>query len=213
MNPFREMILLSLHEYKRFRKQILYNQPTEADPSMQKELHELKEKYGDEIPADQRQKLESSIISKHTGYNKGNTGVIETPPDLTTQNELFLHHFDNFSNVNKKRAQQMFHHLKETFKHKPIWNDLGQLINFQTSNPIQGSNIVDLIDSVTNTRRTNTVPSGWQSFIHYLNISNMPRNFLSLIGINKLEIYKHSGTNQDSSVESARDINQWEQLR
>jgi len=186
---FREMVLVSLDEYKKLKTASLQK----PGSTLQKDLNKLHEQYGEDLPDDQRIKLESEVISKHTGQFK------HPQPVVTPQHDLFLRIIDSFAAINRKRALQIFHHLVAFFKHEPKWNDLGQIVNFNNE-PIIGSNIVELIDYVTNTnRKTSTVPIGFDVFSFLLTESNMPRNFLSKPGLERLENNKQQNQSLDNS--------------
>lgn len=194
MNPFREMVLLSVDEYKTLRKQVLFNHPNENEPSMQKELYEIKERYGDSLPIDQRMKLESEIIAKHTGNRSQQSDESKIPPStaiVAPIHDLFGIHFTSFPKNSRTRATQIYNHLKEFFKSSPKWNELGQILN-EKNEAIPGSSIVELIDTVTNTRRGQRQPKGLFEFQRLLTISNTPKNYLSLSGNRQMEVHKQS---------------------
>lgn len=182
MNPFREMVLLSLEEYQKLRQRALI--PTEG---LQRDLQELKQEYGTFLPADQRAKLESEIISKHSIGDKlepSSSPALPTKVDDT----LIIEHFNSFPKSNKTRALQMFHHLKS---YKSQWNTMGQFLD-SDNNPIANSNIVELINYVTSpSRAKNNPPAGFIEFINLLVDANTPRNFLSAIGLQRIENNKH----------------------
>jgi hypothetical protein len=173
---FREMVLIPMEEYKRHSQHDVNVKSTPTP--MQKELHSITTDYGANLPDDQRLKLQGSIIDKYTNPLK--------PSLQDPQQSLFLRIFESFNAANKRRSLQVFHHLVAYFKNNPKWNDLGQLYN-ENNEPIIGSSIVDLIDAVTTSSSKSTrIPIGFDDFINYLNESNMPRNFLSVPGIRKI---------------------------
>ena len=55
---------------------------------------------------------------------------------------------------------------------KATWNDVGRLV--VDGKPIQGSNIVDLISSVTKKRKIEVLPQGVEEFINVLRMINTP---------------------------------------
>lgn len=183
MNPFREMVLISLNEYKLLKNTVLSNT---RNPNMTKELNEITDQYGQVIPADKKLKLEGEVISKYTQPN--HTKLESSIPQEVPKVDYIKQHFDIFGPVNKKRALQIYNHLK-TFS--PNWNENGQLLNTDKQ-PIPFSNIVELIDYVTNTRRTDRVPAGFSEFVEMLEDTNTPRNFFSNTGILRIENYKRT---------------------
>lgn len=197
MNTYREMILLSVDEFNRIRKQLLFQQPSNEQPTLQKELYDLKDKVQN-LPADQRIKLEGEVIARHTDHMRPQMGdevvTIQKQPTDTT---FISQHLDMFAKNNKKRSQQMLHHLASF---RPQWNELGQLLT-QDGEPIPKSNIVELIDAVTSTRRTTRIPAGFSDFIQLLEASSIPRHLFSTFGMSKVENYKQADSDSsDSSI-------------
>jgi hypothetical protein len=202
MNTFREMVLISMDEYKRQRKQNLFSHTGTSAPTMQKELHEL----SDDIPDDQRVKLEHEIISKHSGS--------QSNPAKQPQNEIFIRILESFGNTNKRRSIQVFNHLMTFYKHRPKWNDLGQILD-GNNEPIHGSNIVDLIDSITGAINTRKLPIGFGSFVNAIRESNLPMQFLSKTGLHRLNSYKHENTIADGDMSDEVEDepeSKWEEL-
>lgn len=188
MNTYREMVLVSVDEFNRIRKQLLFQQPAGEKPTLHKELYDIKDKV-EYLPDDQRIKLEGEVIAKHTDHmrptEEDETIALKQKPADT---QFLSQHLDLFPNVNKKRAQQMLYHLS-SFKQQ--WNERGQLID-DSGEPIPRSNVIELIDHVTNTRRTSRIPAGFSSFVKLLDDSNIPRHLLSTQGLHKVDNYKHS---------------------
>jgi hypothetical protein len=172
---FREMVLIPVEEYKRHMNQLSINNKT---ATIQNDIRDINEQYGDTIPDDQRLKLESAVITKHKGDFK--------QPIPEPQQNLFLRMIDSFPKANQKRSLQVFNHLVVFFKQRPKWNDLGQILN-SNNEPIIGSNIIELIDSVTTIKSARIPAIGFDQFTKYLQEANMPRNFLSLPGIRKID--------------------------
>ena len=177
MNPFREMLLVSVSDYNRMRKQLLVQHS-----ELQKDLQEVSNIYGDDIPLDQKQKLQAEVISKHKILPESEAPPQTLPP---LDDQLLKLHFDSFAKSNKTRSIQVYNHLKT---YKPRWNSSGQFMSVNDK-PIPNSNIVELINSVTTTKRSKNIPAGFGEFVAFLSDSNVPRNFLSIAGqekINKL---------------------------
>lgn len=180
MNPFREMVLISTDDYQKLRQRATYN--TEG---LQKDLNDLKQEYGTFLPADQQAKLESEIISKHANKNQIETST-SSPPDTNVDDSLILQHLDSFTKNNKKRALQLYHHLK-AFKMQ--WNSMGQFLN-EENEPILNSNIIELINYVTVPSRAKiNLPAGFGEFVKLIGEAQTPRNFLSKTGLSRIDTY------------------------
>lgn len=193
MNPYREMVLIPMEELNRLRHSIKTPNATSA---MQKELFEMKQSFGDAIPDDRRFKLESEIISKHaTSAEIPNSSP---PPETEAvismpQNDLIVQHLAGFTNYNRVRAMRLFQHLNDFYKRNNTakWNDLGQLYDVDKK-LIPGSNLIELIDTVTNSLGSNPsyFPVGFDVFIDMLHDSNMPQTVYSAKGRAKMLEYK-----------------------
>lgn len=183
MNPFREMILLSTEEYTNLKRRI----QQEDLPRMQQELNEVKERYGN-LPTDQYIKLEGDVIAKHTQLPE-KPNITIAPEVAVPNDELLLHQIDNFPKTNKRRAVLLYQHLKN-YSH--AWNQLGQLVDDNNS-PIDGSNIVDLIDYVTNSTKFKVMgtPIAFNQFTQMLEQSNTPQTLYSSAGMGRIKNYKH----------------------
>ena len=187
MNPFNEMVLIPKDEYTRLNTQALQRNV----PSMQRELEEIKLKYGDSLADDQKLRLESEVVSKYTDYCQPSTQeqiptAIAPTASSTDENDLIKQQLENFPQLNRWRALQIYNHLKTTNPNQ--WNIKSQLLD-DDKNPIIGSNIVDLIDYVTNIKRIQTAPIGLTEFITIINDSNLPQRYMSTFAVNK--IHKH----------------------
>lgn len=209
MNPFREMILISENEYQRLRKQVLNNNNTE----IQKELDRIPEIYGENLPIDQKQKLEGAILSRH--LQKSNPDDVEimqtvSPPAPALDDALLKQHLESFAATNKKRSLQVYQHLKS---YKPRWDSLGQFMNSDNT-PIPQSSIIELIDSITSAKRSNRLPVGFKQFVEFVNESNIPRNFLSSQGLAKLDkqLNETNVTDDDDEIIQSDASTSWTRL-
>lgn len=185
MNPFNEMTLLPKDEYVRLTTQALHG----SAPSMQKELEQLNNKYAN-LPDDQRNKLEQEIITKYTDHCKSSINQTNGATTPTTTSEtvdddsIILQHLNNFRANNKWRAQQLFSHLKTTNRQ---WNNMGQLLDLETNEPIPKSNIVDLIHYATTTlAMKRSPPAGLRQFTDLIMKTNTPETFLSNVGATRM---------------------------
>ena len=204
MNPFREMVLLPLETYKNLRKKVLGGTP------MQKDLFDLRERYGDSLPEDQRLKLESEVISKHSTHVKPELEV--TPHAAAPDNSIIKSTIDNFARTNKNRAQQLFNYLEMTFRSAPKWNDKGELLN-ETNIPLPGTNIVELINFVTAARFRKAPINGMEEFIEMLEIANVPSYLYSAKGAEALLNYKQSrAETREFAEKSFHDEQEWQSL-
>lgn len=78
----------------------------------------------------------------------------------------------------KSRASQLYNFLLG-HGHNINWNGSGE-IKTATSDHIEGSNILDLINFVTNPRfRKGPIPTGLDAFLKALNVINVPRTLIS----------------------------------
>lgn len=191
MNPFNEMILLPKDEYNRLTSQALHG----STPSMQKELEQLQNNHAN-LPDDQRNKLEQEIISKYTNHCKSSINQEEAESKASTastvildNDELLERHLKNFRNTNRLRAMSLYDHLKT---YKSQWNNNGQFLTEDSNEAIPRSNIIDLIDYVTNTIKSSSknAPAGFKEFVELLFRANTPEKYFSNIGlqrVNKME--------------------------
>lgn len=191
MSAFREMVLLPLNEYKRFTHQLILQQQQQTKPSLLQDLNEVKEIYGDSLPADQRLKIEGNIISKHAPHITQETVI--PPSAAVPQVDLLKNHFNALPKTNQRRATQIYQHMKDYYNENPMWNTAGQLKD-STGNHIAGSNIVDLIDAVTNARKMSSLPTGFHAFMNVLDETNIPMHLLSKAGVERVRrsLYKQS---------------------
>ena len=197
MNPFREMVLISMSEYKQIKDA---NIPQSTNPNMYKELKDITNRYGEDIPADKRLKLEGEIINRFTEPNKPMSSQKAEIKHIDND-EYIRNHLESFGPVNKKRAKQLYQHLKSF---SPRWNDKGQIYSYIDNQPIPLSSIVELIDFVTNTRRIDRVPAGFNDFVLLLDETNVPRNLFSNSGLLRIEKYKQTS---DATLEFDDDEN------
>lgn len=187
MNPFVEMVLVPKNDYNRLTTQALQG----SAPSMTKELEHLRQSTST-LPDDQRNKLEQEIISKHTEFCKPDTSTEHVhssssssiAPMTTLNDEIIVQQFEKFPKQNKWKAQGLYTLLK---LRNPQWNSLGQLLNADGT-PIQGSNIIDLIDYVTNAQVIRRgAPLGLVDFIVLLKDANVPNTYFSNKGSKRLQ--------------------------
>lgn len=172
------MLLVSADEYQNLRKQLLYSQA----PEMIQDLYNVKEKTSS-LPADQQVALEGEVLRQHI---KEAPSTIQPSLPTPFNDDVIVSNFKSFIKTNKLRANQVYQHLKA---YKTQWNEMGQMMN-ENNVPIPNSNIVELVDYVTNTKKTKRVPAGFGEFITLLNESQLPRNYLSTQGFDRMEDYK-----------------------
>lgn len=196
MNPFREMVLLSVDHYKQLQQSAVMQKA----PKLQRDLNQIEQQYGDTLPIDQKLKLTTQAISKYAHKTNDDDLIPLPPPPPVLDDTLLKTHFDSFNPVNKKRALQMYQHLKSI---DPQWNSMGQLLN-DYEEPIKNSNIVELIDLVTNTKRTTRIPAGFSRFVQLLQSSNIPRNFLSTSGLAKVDKQLENADKEDLDNENLK---------
>jgi hypothetical protein len=203
MNPFREMVLLSAHDYKRLSNLILQKKQLDKPPTLMSELNELKDRYGETLPADQRLKLEGDLIAKHTSVLPNETEVDIKPK--SDQPDLLLRHVNALPKTHQRRATQIYNHLKDFYDKDPAWNAIGQIKDVNALN-MNGSNIIDLIDSVSSARKSNITPKGFGEFLQLLNESNTPTHLLSKAGVDLIGQYKQAMPTQSSNSMSHDDL-------
>ena len=227
-SPYREMVMIPTEEYKEYRKQLLFNAGSSGNATMQKaflglagespvqkeltnstglsamqkELYNIKEKYGDVLPDDQRLKLESEVIAKHTGFNKREHS--EAAPPINTKEESEKRAWiklalDDFGKTHKNRSKQLFNQLDLTYKTEPQWTVKGELLD-EKGDIISGSNILDNISYVTAQRSgLRGPPKGFQRFTVLLRDANVPRHVFSNKGMQHVE-QAESTTPMETSI-------------
>lgn len=205
MNNYREMILLSLDEYNRMRKNVLFNKPNEGEPSLQKELNSIQDQFKDTLPDDQLLKLEGEVIQKHTSHILPSQPAASTTTIAPINDDAFIAHFNAFPKYSKTKALQIYNHLKRTKR----WNDLGEILD-NSGAPIRNSNIVELINAVTTNKKLNRIPFGFNVFINLLETTNLPQNYLSAPGYSMIVNYKQRSQSSDSPIDDFGVV--WEKL-
>lgn len=192
------MVLIPLEAYKNLRRNIL--QSTD-NSTMQKELIDIKEQYGESIPADQRLRLESDVIAKHTGIKQVPEHVPEVIPKSNT--DILKNNIENFSKTNKNRAVQLFNHLTLFYKDKPQWNEKGEL--YVNSQVLPRTNITDMISYVTSTKSKRAPPNGFSHFLELLDEANVASHLFSAHGLRNIEEHKQD-TGIKSTVDGGHDV-------
>jgi len=204
MNPYREMLLVSLEEYTRLRNQVL----TQNSSDLMQNLTELKEKT-DHLPADQRIALEGEVLRQHIKQPESTpafTPLEEPQANVDEDDAVVFDNLNRFTKTNKIRANQVYQHLKA---YKVQWNKMGQMLD-NTGLPISNANIVELIDYVTNTKRITRQPAGFSVFVQLLRDSQLPRNYYSTLGLLRVDDYKHLEEIQEDLTPSTTD---WKRIK
>jgi len=182
MNSYREMVLVPHEEYNQFRKQLLYQNL----PHLTRELYDVRERTQN-LPADQRILLEGEVLRQKPIPADIDTSIPVTPSIPTAiDDSVILNNLKTFPRINKNRANQIYQHLKST---NIKWNEMGQMLD-SNNDPIPYSNIVELIDYITNTKRSARAPEGLNTFLDLVVDSNLPRNYLSTFGKTRVDTYK-----------------------
>ncbi len=194
MSGYREMVLIPLDEYKQFQKQLLYQQA----PELSRDLMQLGEQTED-LPVDQRIRLEGEVLNRHIRQQDASAPPPPPPSPVKINDQVITNHLQGFPKVNKIRANQIYQHLKA---YNEQWNDMGQLVD-NDSEPIPRSNIVELIDYVTNTKRKARQPAGFDEFVDLLQRSNTPRHLLSTTGVTRVDDYKQLAQDDDELLEQS----------
>lgn len=182
MSSYRNMVLIPVQEYQNLRKQILYQQ----GPELTKDLYQVKDSTS-HLPTDERIILEGEVLRQHIKPNDIPPPIPIATPTVEQDDSIIVNNLDRFGKVNKLRSNQIYQHLK---RHKIQWNELGQLKSSVDDTPIANSNIIELIDYITNVKRTKTIPAGFDEFIKIMEESQLPRNYLSTVGVTKVADYK-----------------------
>ena len=158
--------------------------------SMQKELYNIKEKFEDVLPEDQRLKLEAEVIAKHTGFNKREDPLAASPSTAKEDAEKrawIKLAIDDFGKTHKNRSKQLFNQLESAYKSAPQWTNKGELVD-ESGDSIPGSNILDHISYVTAQRSgLRGPPKGFQRFTALLRDANVPRHVFSKQGLQHVE--------------------------
>ena len=102
------------------------------------------------------------------------------PPESGKKAYSFGGEVSLFPKAFRVRAERLHNTLE---KHRPdlvSWNQMGELIFDRHGFPLSGSNLVDLIQHATTTkRRPNFTPIGWTKFITLLKRINVPLSLLN----------------------------------
>lgn len=180
MNTFRKMIMIPVEEYNKYRNLMYTTQVVPAVNPMQKEMTDIQAKYGDNLPDDQRNKLEAEIIQKYTGKP-----IDPSPaPEIDkSQLEWIKSSLADFGKTNKTRANQLYNQLDSRLSNR--WNENGEILTVN-GEPIQGSNILDLIDYVTSAQKSKRVPMGIRDFKEMLTQANVPSYIYSKRGLDDI---------------------------
>lgn len=179
-SSYRNMVLIPVQEYQNLRKQILYQQ----DPELTKDLYQVKDTTS-HLPTDEKMILEGEVLRQHFKSNDI-TPIPNETPNVDLDDNIIVNNLQSFGKPNKLRSNQIYQHLK---RHKIHWNELGQLLSSDNT-PIPNSNIIELIDYITNTKKTKSIPAGFDEFIKIMEESQLPRNYLSTVGVTKISDYK-----------------------
>lgn len=182
---YRQMLLIDLDEYHDLRKRQLYYQA----PELTQDLYKLRETTSN-LPVDQRMRLEGEVMRQHVKTNTAASSMTSPPsppPPAALDDSVIVNNLQSFSRVNKQRANQIYQHLKS---YRTQWNEMGQLLD-EDGKPIPNSNIVELIDFVSNSKKMKSLPAGLSTFIHMMEQAHLPRNYLSAKGAERIEDYKH----------------------
>ena len=196
MNYYRKMLLLPVDEYNKYRSLLYTSQVTATKNPIQKDLNELRDEYGTNLPDDEKIKLEGEIIQKFKTKNTIDDGV---KVSITPKHERIKELINDFSKTNKTRATQLYNHLSS--KYKSRWNDDGELVD-ENGNTINDSNILDLINYVTSTQKSRNVPKGISPFFSLLRSANTPSYMFSKQGESNIEHIK-----MQESMDTDDDIN------
>lgn len=204
---YRNMLLVSVEEYQNLRKQLLYNQA----PALTQDLYKVKE-IASTLPIDQQNALEGEVLREHINQNK-----VDATPSLPIHqpidDSIVVGHLNNFNRINKTRANQIYQHLKA---YNMQWNSMGQLLD-DDNTPIANSNIVELIDYITNNARSSRLPAGFQQFISLLESSQLPRHYLSTKGETRITDYKHLQSDDSEpdghQLTTSPSIGTWKRLK
>ena len=206
MNTFRKMVLLSTDDYNKYRNLMYTSQVTPSINPMQKEMEGIKEKYGDNLPEDQRNKLESEIIQKYSDK----IDITSPSPKVDgSKLEWIKTSLEDFSKTNKTRANQLYNLLSMRLSDR--WNENGELLTVD-GEPIKGSNILDLVNYVTSSNKAKNAPYGFNDFKQLLSEANVPSYVFSkrgMVNINKQD----SIPNLHKLVNSDDDEHVWTSLK
>ena len=203
MQSYRNMLLVSVDEYQNLRKQLLYSQA----PEMTQDLYNIKDKTST-LPPDQQIALEGEVLRQHI---KQIPSTVQQPSiPVPFNDDVVVSNFKSFIKTNKVRAGQVYQHLKA---YKTQWNEMGQMLDANNV-PIPNSNIVELVDYVTNTKKSKRIPAGFEEFRTLLTESQLPRNYLSTPGLTRVEDYKHlqSDASEEEDIRPAA-TPIWKRLR
>ncbi len=185
------MLLVSVEDYQNLRKQLFYSQT----PELTQDLYKVKDAT-EHLPPDQQLALQSEVLRQHVQQNTPQPSS-PPPPTPAVNDDVVTNNLNSFSRMNKIRANQIYQHLKA---HKTQWNEMGQLLN-EHNEPIPNSNIVELIDYVTNTKRTARLPAGFGDFLELVHDSQLPRHYLSTLGNSRVTDYKHLKDVKDDAAD------------
>lgn len=189
---YRNMILVSAEEYQNLRKQILY----QAAPELTQDLYKVRDS-ATTLPIDQKIQLEGEVLRQHISQNKNE----QVKQEVIVSNEhaddqVVLSNLKHFSKINNTRANQIYNHLKA---YKMQWNEMGQMLDID-SKPIPNSNIVELIDYITNNKAKARLPAGFYEFINLVELSQLPRHYLSTKGVTRLSDYKQIQIDEENKT-------------
>ena len=84
----------------------------------------------------------------------------------------------------RSRAERLFSVLEPNIR----WNEKGEIIHKVTNTPINNSQLTDLIQhAVSDRRRRNISPTGWDYFLKQLREHNVPQMLLNLSTLDELK--------------------------
>ena len=113
------------------------------------------------------------------------TTAYEMNPELDAINVLPISY--------RERGKQLLQRLKTSGK----VNEQGQLL--YNGQPVEGTNIVDLLDDVLRRRKTNA-PTGWDEFSNTLQELNIPKSWIGNTRYKQQSISKKRPVMEDSDV-------------
>lgn len=138
------------------------------------------------LPPDQFMKVYSSLIDRQKEHSFPEQSPEPEPP----KTEWVMNSLQYMPQSNKTRATQLLHFLIN--KQPDIqWNERGEIKGLQFAT-IPGSNIIDLVNYVTNPRKQTIKSTGVSEFLHMLRALNVPHSLLSQQGQAELRRAIHS---------------------
>lgn len=189
---YRNMILVSAEEYQNLRKQLLY----QTAPELTQNLYKIRDSTAS-LPIDQKMQLEGEVLRQHIDQNRNEQVKQETfVSNEVLDDHVILNNLKHFSKINNTRANQIYNHLKA---YKMQWNVMGQMLDVDNK-PIPNSNIVELIDYITNNKVKARLPAGFNEFINLVELSQLPRHYLSTKGVTRLSDYKQIQNDEENKT-------------